>query len=234
MQVFNKVDAVLADSVIETLEVCAAGLVAVEGQAAKAREPFIKQFRENVLPFMVLDANGKLDMDNKVNVAVRNVFDMNGRQSQIKGSHYDCAYVLNANGDGIKVWTKRRLLETHNDKGRLTNAAALDKLESFTVSASVAYNDAKLKFDPLVMMQIIKPTVALMENARRQAWSNLKKGVENAVPQGRDDSRHVENAITRELKHLETRRKTHADKCGGKDELRQAVLTLKRLQGYNC
>ena len=234
MQVFNKVDVVLADSVIETLDACATGLVAVEGLAAKAREPFVKQFRENVLPFMVLDANGRLDMDNKVNVAVRNVFDKRARESQIKGSHYDCAYVLNANGDGIKVWTKRRLLEERNDKGRITNAAALDKLESFTVSAAVAYNDAKVKFDPLVMMQIIKPTVVGMENARRQAWSNLKKNVEDAVPQGRDDSRHVENAITKEVKHLETRRKTHADKCGSKEEVRQATLELKRLQGYDC
>ena len=234
MQVANKVDVVVAQAVIDAVEQTAAGLVTVEGQAAKGREPFIKQFRENVLPFMVLDANGKLDTDNKLNAAIRGVFDSAAKASQIKGSHYDCAYVLNANGDGIKVWTKRKLLEERNDKGRITNAAALDKLESFTVSASVAYNDAKLKFDPLVALQIIKPTVGLMENARRQAWSNLKKGVEDVVPQGRDDSRHVENAITKEVKHVETRRKTHADKCGSKEEVRQATLTLKRLQGYDC
>jgi hypothetical protein len=234
MQVANKVDAVVADAVIEAVAQTACGLVSVEGEAAKGREPFIKQFRENVLPYMALDANGKLDMDNKVNTAIRKVFDEAAKAGQIKGSHYDCVYVLNANGDGIKVWTKRILLESRNDKGKVTNAAALDKLESFTVSAAVAYNEGKVKFDPLVMMQIVKPTVGVMENARRQAWSNLKKGIENVVPQGRDDSRHVENAITRELKHVESRRKTHADKCGTKSEVRLATLALKRLQGYDC
>ena len=234
MDTSNKVDVVLAQAAIEAVKLAATGLVSVEGTAAKAREPFNRAFRENVVPLMVRDGNGKFDMDNKVNAAIRVLFDKSAKDGQIAGSFYDEVYVLNANGDGVKVWTKRTLLESRNDKGKVTNAAALDKLESFTVSAAVAYNEGKLKFDPLVAMQIISPTQGRMDNARRQAWSNLKKAVEDAPTQGRDDSRHVENAITRELKHVESRRKSHADNCGTKAEVREATLALKRLQGYDC